>query len=108
MSASGSFEEMRGNLLGLGFDLVEGLHDRRHADRAGARSVSAHAELHLVGIAVHDDDVIDRNAEAFGHQLREGRLVALSVLMAAGQHFNGTRRIDAHFRGFHNPTPAPS
>ena len=45
---------MRRDLLGLGLDLVERLDDRRHADRAGARAVGAHAELHLVGVAVHD------------------------------------------------------
>ena len=80
-----------GDLLGLGLDLVERLDDRRHADRAGARAIGAHAELHLVGVAVHDGDVLERNAEPLRHQLREGRLVALPVRVAAGEHFDASR-----------------
>ena len=98
--AFGGFEQMRGDLLGLGLDLVERLDDRRHADRAGARAIGAHAELHLVGIAVHDRDIVDRNAEPFGDDLREGRLVALAVGVAAGEDFDRAGRIDPHFGGF--------
>ena len=81
--AFGGFQHEGGDLLGLGLDLVERLDDRRHADRAGARAVGAHAELHLVGVAVHDRDVLDRNAEPLRHELREGRLVALAVAVAS-------------------------
>ena len=58
--------QMRGDLLGLGLDLVERLDDRRHADRAGARAVGAHAHLHLVGVAMDDRHAVDRHAEAVG------------------------------------------
>ena len=94
------FQHEGGDFLGLGLDLVERLDDRRHADRAGARAIGAHAELHLVGIAVHDRNVLERNAKPLRHQLREGRLVALAVRMAAGEHFHGAGRVDPHFGGF--------
>ena len=94
------FEHMGGDFLGLGFDFLQRLEDCRHANRAGARAVSAHAHLHLVGIAVHDRDIVDRNAEPLGDELREGRLVALPVRMRAGQDLDRADRIDPHFRRF--------
>jgi hypothetical protein len=57
------FQHEGGDLLGLGFDLVERLDDGRHADGAGARAVGAHAELHLVGVAMHHRDLLDGDAE---------------------------------------------
>ncbi len=98
--ALGGFEHMAGDLLGLGLDLVERLEDRGHADRAGARAVGAHAHLHLVGVAVDDGDVLDRDAEAVGHELRESRLVALAVAMRARQDLDRPYRVDAHFGRF--------
>ena len=50
----GRFELMRGDLLGLGFDLLHRLDDGGAADRERARAVGAHAELHLVGVAMDD------------------------------------------------------
>ena len=94
------FEHVGRDLLGLGLDLVERLDDRRHADRARARAVGAHAELHLVGVAVDDRDVVDRDAEPIGDELGEGRLVALAVGVRAGEDFDRAGRIDAHFRRF--------
>src|SRR5262245_52703039 len=86
---------MRGDLLGLGFDLLERLHHRREADRPGARAIGAHAELHLVSIAVNHADVLDRDAEAIGDDLRKRRLMALTMLMRAGENLDRTGRIDA-------------
>ena len=67
---------------------------------SGARAVGAHAELHLVGVAVDDLHLADRNAETLGDQLREGGLVALAVAVRAGEDFDGADRIDADFGGF--------
>ena len=50
----GRFQLMRGDLLGLGFHLLHRLDDGGDADRRRARSVGAHAELHLVGVAMDD------------------------------------------------------
>jgi hypothetical protein len=49
--------QVRGDLLGLGLDLVQRLHDGRaaHAERAAA--VGAHAERDAAGVAVHDVDL---------------------------------------------------
>ena len=96
---------MRGDLLRFRLDLVERLDDRGDADRARARAVRAHAELHLVGISVHDADVLERNAEPFADNLREGRLVPLPVLVTAGEDFDRAGRIDPHLRRLPQPDP---
>ena len=93
-------ENVGGDLFRLGLDLVERLGNGRHADSAGARAVGAHAHLHLVGVAMHDRDIVDRNAETRGHELREGRLVPLAVRVRARQNLDRADRIDAHFRRF--------
>src|SRR5262249_35136837 len=104
--AFGRLQHVGRDLLRLGLDLVERLHDRGDADRARARAIGAHTELHLVGIAVHDADVVERNAERFGHDLRKGGLVALAVLVTAGEDFDRAGGIDAHFRRFPQPDAA--
>ena len=91
---------MRGDLLGLGLDLLHRLEDRGHADGGRARAVGAHAELHLVGVAMDDLDLADRNAEPLGDQLREGGLVALAVAVRSRQDLDGADRIDPDFGGF--------
>ena len=106
--ALGRLQHEGRDFLGLGLDLVERLDDRRHADRAGARAVGAHAELHLVGVAMHDRDILDRNAEPLGHELREGGLVALPVAwqpVSTSTEPVGLTRTSADS---HRPTPAPS
>src|SRR5262249_10382902 len=80
--------------------------DAEAAHGAGAGAIGAHPELHLVGIAVHDADVVERNAEPFGHDLRKGGLVALAVLVTAGEDFDRAGGIDAHFRRFPQPDAA--
>ena len=97
--SGGNLQHEARDLLGLGDHLVGGVEDRRHADRARARAVGAHAELHLVGIAVHDGDLLDGDAELLRHELGEGGLVALAVAVRAGEHLDRAGRIDAHFRG---------
>src|ERR1700693_4222386 len=42
----------------------------------------------------------DRNAETFGNQLRERRLVPLAVAVRSRQDFDGADRIDANLGGF--------
>ena len=86
------FEKVRRDFLCLGLDLVERFDDRRHADRAGAGTIGPHAELHLVGIAVQDRNIFDRNSKPVGNDLRKRRLVTLAVGMRAGEDFDGTCR----------------
>src|ERR1700686_1640790 len=66
-------------------------------------AVSTHAELHLVGVAVDNLHLADRNAETFCDQLREGGLVALAMAMRTRQDFDGADGIDTYFRGFPQP-----
>src|SRR5258708_7993625 len=99
---------MRGDLLGFGVDLLHGLADGGAADRDRARAIRAHAELHLVGVAVDDLHLADGNAETFGDQLRKRRLMALAVAVPPGEDFDGTAGIDAHFRPFPQPHTATS
>ena len=87
-------QHMGGDLLALGDHLVERLEDRRHADRAGARAIGAHAHLHLVGVAMNDRDIVDRNAETIRDELGEGRLVTLAVAVRAGENLDRADRID--------------
>ena len=97
------FEQMRSNLLALRDHLVERLDDRGAADRQRSRSVRSHAEQHASGIAVHDVDVLERNAEARRHHLRERRLVPLSMAVRAGEDRHRAGRMDAHFTRFEKP-----
>src|SRR6185437_3476189 len=98
--ALGSLEQMRGNLLRLGLDLLHRLDDSGAADGDRSRTIGAHAELHLVGVAMHDRDLADGNAETFRDQLCERCLVALAMAVRAGEDFDGADRVDANFRGF--------
>ena len=89
---------MRGDLLALGDDLVARLRERRAADDQRARAVGAHAELHLVGVAEHDVDILERHAEFLADDLRVGRLVTLAVIVRADKHGDLAGRVDAHGR----------
>ena len=103
------FEQVRGDLLALRNHLVERLHDGRSADGERTRSIRAHAEQHAPGIAVHDVDVLDWNAEARRNDLRECRLVTLPVTVRAGEDRHAAGRMDADFTGFdaHSSLPSP-
>ena len=94
------FQQVGGDLLALGDDLVERFHDRRAADGDRARAVGAHAEQDLRGVAVHDVDVLDRHAETVGDDLREGGLVALAVRVRAGEHRDGAGGMHADLARF--------
>ena len=103
------FHQMRGDLLRLRLDLVERLDDRRHADRAGARAVGAHAELHLVGVAVHDRDIA-RSAGRSAATTTCAKVVSwpwpwLCEPVSTSIVPTGLTRTSADS---HRPTPAPS
>ncbi len=54
-------------------------------------------------MAVDHLHVLDRHAEAVGGELREGRLVALPVAVAAGEDLDGADRVHAHLRALPQP-----
>src|SRR6185312_1138977 len=90
---------MSDDLLRLGFNLLHRLDDGRQADSRGTRAVGPHTELHLVGIAMDDRDLLDRDSEAARNHLGEGRLMTLAVAVRTGQDFDGADGIDPHLRG---------
>ena len=93
----GSFEKVCGDLLPLGHDLVQRLDDCRPANRERARAVGAHAERDAAGIAMHDFDILDRDAQPTRHELRKGRFMPLTMAVRAGEHGDPTGGIHAHF-----------
>ena len=65
-------------------DLAGGLDRRGHADRRRcATAVRAVAERRALRVRVLDDDVLHRDAELVGDDLRVGRLVALALRLGA-------------------------
>ena len=100
MSASSASSRWAAIFLALASTLSSAWDDGRHADRAGAGAVGAHAHLHLVGVAMDDVDRVDADPEPLGDELREGRFVALAVAVRTGQHLDRADRVDSHFRRF--------
>ena len=88
------------NLFGLGFDLIQGLHDRRttHGDRT--RAVRTHSKGHASGITVHDIDRIHRDAQARRHHLRKSRFVTLAMAMRTGKDGHAAGWMHADFTAF--------
>jgi hypothetical protein len=93
-----SLEQMGGDLLAFGDDLVHGLDQRGTAHRKRARRVGPHAEGHLASVAVNDVDHLEGEAEAIDHELGEGSLVALAVAVRAGEDGDAAGGVGAHFR----------
>ena len=60
--------------------------DRRAADLHRARSDGEAAALHLVGVAVHDLDVVDRHPRALGHHHRPSGVVSLTERRRTAAH----------------------
>src|SRR5439155_22711289 len=59
------------------------------------------------GVAGHDLDVLDRDAELVTHDLREGRLLALAVWLGADVGADHAGGIDAHDRAVVQPAAKP-
>ena len=97
---AGGLEEVCRQRLRLGDDLVDAHDDRRSADRRAAAAVSVAAIVGDVGVAVQDDDVLDRHAEAVADELRERRLLPLAVRRHAGDHGDLRRDLHAHAAPF--------
>ncbi len=89
-------EQVRGNLLAFRHHLVAGLGQRGAAHHQRARAVGAHAELHPIGIAKHDIDIVERHPEFLRHDLREGRFMALAMIVGADQDRHLSGRMHPH------------
>jgi hypothetical protein len=95
----GRLQQVGGDLLALGDDLVHRLHDGRAAHGQRAAAVGAHAERHAAGVAVHDLDVLHRDAQLGRHHLRKGGLVALAVAVRTGEDGDRAGGVHAHLAG---------
>ena len=73
------FKHVCSELFNLGFDLIHRLDDGCHTNSAGTRTIGAHAELHFVGIAVNDLNVLGGQTEPFCNDLCKGCFVALAM-----------------------------
>src|SRR5204863_8431237 len=76
-------EHRGGDVLRLLLHLAGRDRGGRARYRRRAAAVGAEAERGAVGVAVHDLDVLGRDAELLGHDLRERGLVALALRLAA-------------------------
>ena len=96
----GRFEQMRGDLLALGDQLVAGFGDRGAADRQRARAAGAAAETDRRGVALHHPDLVEWQAEPFGGELCISRLVPLARGLRPHQHRQGAGLVEAQFGEF--------
>src|SRR5439155_22745356 len=67
--------------------------DRRAANCRAPAAECADADRHGCGVAVHDHDLIRRNAELHSHELRPGGFVALAVRRGPGDDRDPAVRI---------------
>src|SRR5258706_15391293 len=88
-------EQVRGDLLSLVADLAGGPGGGRAGWGCAAAGIGAQAVRGGVGVAVLDGDVLDRQPQLFGHDLREGGLVALSLGLYADAHDGRAGWVDA-------------
>ena len=72
-------EQVRGELLRLVAHFARCDRGRRSRHRCRARRVRAEPVRRVVSVALLDGDVLGRYAELVGHDLREGRLMALAL-----------------------------
>ena len=88
-------QQVGGDLLRLVADLAGGHRRCRAGRRRAAAGVGAEAVGRRVGVAVLDDDVVDRQPQLVGHDLGEGRLVALPLRLHADADDGRAGGVDA-------------
>ena len=89
-------EQMRGDRLGLGHDLLGREIDRRPAERRRARAAGALADRNLVGVALDVMHLVGIDAEPVAQQLLVDRLVPLALGDRARQQGHGAAAVEAH------------
>src|SRR4029077_18266962 len=93
-------EHMRGDLGSLRDDLVGGLGQRGTTYGQRSRAIGAQSELHPVGVAEYDLNLVGGNGQFFRHDLRKSRLVALAVVVRPDQHGDIAGDVDPHRGAF--------
>ena len=85
------FEALGGGLPKLVQHRPSGLVDGAPAEMRAARGEGAHARRDLVRVALDDLDLLERDLQLVGGDLREGRRVALALGHRAGEHRDTAR-----------------
>jgi hypothetical protein len=93
-------EQVAGDLFSLIDDFADRLGDGRAADRGRARPISAETKGTARGVAMHDLDETARHPEHIADDLSKHRLMALAVIMRAGEDGDVAGGIDADIRTF--------
>ncbi len=93
----GRFQQIGGNLLGLGADLARG--DRRGGPgcRRAAAGVGAQAIRSGVGVAFFDFNIGGGNADFLGDDLGIGGLVTLALRLGSKAGYGFAGRVNADF-----------
>src|SRR5689334_3172039 len=89
---------MRCNLLHLLLQPLHGIENGRATNSQRAATVGAAPFGCGVGIAMHDDDLLDWNTELLSHNLSERCLFALTVWRRTGVDHHRTALLNAHTR----------
>ena len=95
--AGRGFQHVAGHLLGLLDHHLGGVLQRRAADGHAARAVGAAAEADLVGVALDHADGVEIDAEPLRHHLGIDGLVALAVIVGAGDDGDRAVLVEADF-----------
>ena len=84
----------------LSASFVADMRNGHAARRDRARSAGAAAGRDLCGVALHHADLLRRQAEMIGDDLRIGRVVPLPGRLRADQEGDGAVLVERHGRGF--------
>ena len=98
-----SFEQIARDLSAFADDFADRLGDGGATDRGRTRSVSTETEGAARSVAMDDFDDIARYTKHVADDLGENRLMALAVIMRAGEDGDVAGRIDADRRAFEKP-----
>src|SRR5690606_14404977 len=98
-------QDMSGDPLALGDDLVERLDHCRATHDQGARRSRPTAITNLIGIALHQGHGVVVDAELVADDLRKSGLVALSLAVRSAIDGHGTRRMHSDLGGLETRAP---
>ncbi len=101
----GDLEHARGDDLRLVADLAGHQRGGRSRHRRRPAAVGAEPERRVVGVAVHHVDVVGRDADLLGDDLRERRLVALALALHRQPYDGLAGRVHAQLAAVGHPEP---
>src|SRR5262249_61794790 len=90
-----SLEKVCGHVQNLVTERAAGLEDRRPGIRRDAAREAADAVRDGGSVAGHDIDVLEADADRVGSDLRERRLIALTLRRRAARHNDTPTRVES-------------